>query len=165
MARENRSQECWLKYIDKTRNYFNEEIKQNKLKSKKRKKVCKILKYTEDLLILAFTVTTCVLVSALASSIDIPVGAASSVVTIKVSIITTRIKKYRPIIKKNKMKHDKIVLLTKTLLNIIEVLISKALIDSNCSHEVFVSVNIVLREYYNIKHKIENSNNKNVWYN
>ena len=40
------------------------------------------------------------------------------------------IKKYKSIIKKKKKKHDKIVLLVKYKLNSIEVLISKALIDS-----------------------------------
>ena len=44
------------------------------------------------------------------------------------------IKKYKPIIKKKKKKHDKIVLLAKYKLNSIEVLNSKGLIDSNISH-------------------------------
>ena len=41
-----------------------------------------------------------------------------------------------------------------------EVLISKALIDSYLSHDEFVSVNNVLKEYNNMNKKIENSNNK-----
>ena len=48
--------------------------------------------------------------------------------------------KYKSIIKKKKKKHNKIVLLGKDTLNTIEVLISKALIDSYISHEEFVSV-------------------------
>ena len=61
-------------------------------------------------------------------------------------------KKYKSIIKKKKKKPDKIVLLGKTKLNIIEVLISKVLIDSYISYE-FVSVNNVLREHNEIKKK------------
>ena len=38
------------------------------------------------------------------------------------------------------------MLLAKTKLNIKEVLISKALIDSNISHDKFVSVNNVLKD-------------------
>ena len=57
MAEENIIQEFRLKEIDKTRNYFIEEIKQNELISKKHKSVCRILNYDEDLLILASTVT------------------------------------------------------------------------------------------------------------
>ena len=41
-------------------------------------------------------------------------------------------------------------------LNTIEVLISKALIDSYISHDDFVSANNVLREYYEMKKEIEN---------
>ena len=46
---------------------------------------------------------------------------------------------------KKKKKHDKIVLLGKDKLNIIKVLISKALIDSYISHDEFVLVNNMLR--------------------
>ena len=44
------------------------------------------------------------------------------------------------------------MLLGKGNLNTIEVLISKALIDSYISHDEFVSVNNVLREYDEVKH-------------
>ena len=64
----------------------------------------------------------------------------SSGVGIKICAITAGIKKYKSIIKKKKKKHDKIALLGKNKLNTIEVLISKALINSYISHE-FVSVN------------------------
>ena len=56
-----------------------------------------------------------------------------------------------------KKKHHKIVLLGKDKLNIIEFPISKALISSYISHDEFVSVNIVLREYNEIKEEIKNS--------
>ena len=42
---------------------------------------------------------------------------------------------YKSIIKKKKKSHDKIVLLGKANLNTIEILISKALIDSYIIHE------------------------------
>ena len=51
-------------------------------------------------------------------------------------------------------------MLAKPKLNIIEVLISRALIDSNISHDEFVSVNNVLKEYDDIKGEIKNSNNQ-----
>ena len=44
------------------------------------------------------------------------------------------------------------MLLGKGKLNTIEVLISKALIDSYISHDEFVSVNNVLRKYDEVKH-------------
>ena len=47
-------------------------------------------------------------------------------------------------------------MLGKGKLSSIEVLISKALIDSYISHDEFVSVNNVLREYYEMKKEIKN---------
>ena len=80
----------------------------------------------------------------------------SSAVGIKNCAITSGIKKYKSIIKKNKKKHDKIVLLAKDKLNTIEFLISKVLIDSYISLYQFVSVNNVLREYYEMEEEIKN---------
>ena len=60
MAEENISQKFSLKNIDETKKYFIEEIKQYELISKICKKVCKILNYIDNLLILASTVTGCV---------------------------------------------------------------------------------------------------------
>ena len=65
---------------------------------------------------------------------------------------TAGIKKYRSIIQKKKKKHDKIVLLAKSKLSV-EVLISKALIDSNISHDEFVLINNVLKENDDMKEK------------
>ena len=59
------------------------------------------------------------------------------------------------IINKKKKKHDKTVLLGKDRLNTIEVLISKTLINSYISHDEFVSVNNLLREYKEIKEEIK----------
>ena len=78
---------------------------------------------------------------------------------IKVCPLTAEIKKYQSIIKKKKKKHDKIVLLAKTELNIIGVLISKALINSNSSHDESILINNVLKEYDEMKEEIENSSN------
>ena len=64
--------------------------------------------------------------------------------------MTAGIKKYKSIIQKKKKKCDKIVLLAKTKLNSMEVLISKALINSNISHDEFALVN-VLKEYEDMK--------------
>ena len=47
-------------------------------------------------------------------------------------------------------------MLGKDKLNSIEVLISKALIDSYINHDKFVSINNVLREYYEMKKERKN---------
>ena len=56
------------------------------------------------------------------------------------------IKRYKSIIKTNKKKHDKIVLLAETKLNNIDVLTSKSLIDSNIYHNDFVLIDRALKE-------------------
>ena len=50
-------------------------------------------------------------------------------------------------IKNKKKNHDKIVLLGKDKINIFEVIIFKSLINSYVSHNQFVLVNNVLREF------------------
>ena len=62
----------------------------------------------------------------------------------------------KSIIKRKKKKHDKIVLLAKSKLNCIEILMPKALIDSNISHDEFVLINNALKEYDSMKEEINN---------
>ena len=78
-----------------------------------------------------------------------------SAIGLKVCAIVAGIKKYESIIMKKKKKHDKIALLAKSKLNSIEVLISKALIDSNISHDDFFKNN-GLKENGGIKKEIKN---------
>ena len=58
-------------------------------------------------------------------------------------------------LKRKNKKHNKIVLLGKYKLNIIEILISKALVDSYIIHDKFVSVNYVLLEHYEMKKNLK----------
>ena len=83
MAKGNISQKFRLKNIDKTRSCFLEEIKKNELMSKKHKTFCTILNYIELFLILAFTITVCISISAFSSLIGIPIGIMSSLIRSK----------------------------------------------------------------------------------
>ena len=65
MVEENISKEFRLKNIDKTRNYFLEEIEQNGLMSKKHIKVCATLNYIEHFLILVSAITRRISISAI----------------------------------------------------------------------------------------------------
>ena len=51
-------------------------------------------------------------------------------------------------------------MLTKSKSNSIEVLTSKALTDSNISHDEFVLINNALKKFYDIKEEIKNSSKK-----
>ena len=151
-----------MNYIDETRNYLIEEISQNELMNKNHKKICTTLNYTEQFLILASTITGSVSISTFTSVIDIPIGITSSPIGLKICAIAAGIKKYKSIIKKKKKKHDKIVLLAKSKLKRIEILISKTLTNSNISHDEFVSINNVLKEYEEIKEETKNLKTESV---
>ena len=71
----------------------------------------------------------------------------------KICAITAGIKIYMPIIKKKKKKNEKILLLTKSKLNAKHFLIFKDLVDSNISHDEFISTDNVLKGYDDMKGK------------
>ena len=118
------------------------------------------MNYVDHSLTVISTITRCVSISAFAFLDVIPIGITSSAIWLKIWLITTGIKKYYLIIKTKKKKHDKIVLLAKSKWNSIEVLISKALIDSNIIHDQFFLINNALKELYDMKEEIKNFNNK-----
>ena len=124
-------QEFRLKNINETRNYLTEEVNQNELISKKHKKVNRVLNYIEHLAFFTSTVGRCI--SAFTWLVSFPTENTSSAVGLKNYLITARTKKYKSIIKRKK-EHDKILSLTKSKPNSVDVLILKALIDSNISH-------------------------------
>ena len=119
----------------------------------KHEEVCRVWNYIENSLIAIYACTGYVPISIFASLVWIPIGIASSRIGFRIWAITAKIKKCKSIIKKKRKKHNKIVLLAKTKLNNIEVLISKALIDWNISHDEFVLTNNVLKEFYDMKKK------------
>ena len=77
MADENISQEFRLKNIDERKNYLIEEINQNELMSKNKRKVCTTRLYW-TLSYLGSTITGCVSIPAFASLVGIPIGITSS---------------------------------------------------------------------------------------
>ena len=84
------------------------------------------------------TITGCISTCAFASLLSIPIEITSYAIGLKIWAIAAGIKKFRSIIKKEKKKHNKIVLSGKYKLNSIEVLISKVLTHSSISHDEFV---------------------------
>ena len=116
---------------------------------KSTKKVCTTLNYIEHFLTLASAVTGCISISAFASLLGILIGITSCAIRLKTCAITVGIKKYKSIIKK-------VVLLAKTKLNSIGVLISKALIVSNISHDEFALINNMIKEYNDMMEEIKN---------
>ena len=77
----------------------------NELMSEKHKKVCKVFNCIEHSRIVISTITGCVPISAFASLVGIPIGIASSAMALRICLITSEIKKYKSINKKNKKRH------------------------------------------------------------
>ena len=86
------------------------------------------------------TINDCVSISTFASLVCVSVGITSSAIGTKICAIASGIKKYKSIIKKKKKKYNKIVLEGKDKLPIIDVLVSKALINVYTSHDEFISI-------------------------
>ena len=77
-------------------------------------------------------------------------------------IVTTGVvKKLLNITRKKKKKHNKIITLAKTKLNIIETLISQALTDFDISHEEFSKIIYEKNNYEQIKDNIRNAKSIN----
>ena len=129
MTKENKSQEFRLKNLEEKKNYFIKEIDKDKLMSTKHKKVCMTLNYIEHFIILVSAVIECISNFAFAFLLCILIEITRSAVGLKTCAITAAIKMHKEIIEKGMNKHGKMVLLTKTKLNTIEILISQALVD------------------------------------
>ena len=144
--------------------FKNPKIKKCRLNKKvfyqsnQHKKFCSNLNYAEHFLILGSRLTGGISFSAFASLVGILIGIRSSAIGLKICAITLRTKKFKSIIKKKKKKHNKIILLAKSKLYLIEALFSKALIDSNISHDEFILINNLLKEYADMKEETKNLN-------
>ena len=101
--------------------------------------------YIDHLLIL---ISGCISISAFSFIVGIPKGFMRLFIGLKICVRTTGIKKYQSVIKKKKKNYDKILSLAKPKLNRVEVLTSKALIDSNISLDKFAL--ILSKEFDNI---------------
>ena len=83
--------------MDEVRNYFIEGINQNKLSSKKHKRVCRVLNYIDHSLIVISTITGCLSISVFTYLVHFPLGITSSATGLKICVITVGIKKYKSI--------------------------------------------------------------------
>ena len=113
-----------LDEISKTENYFIEEINQRNPCSKKLSKYVAIFDYIDQALIALSATSGGVSIISFTSVVGAPVGIATASLTLFFSLTTGIVKKLLNITRKNKKKHDKILILAKSKLNSIETLIS-----------------------------------------
>ena len=127
-----------LNKITEIENYFNQEINQRKLCSKKLSTYVAAFDYIDKVLIVLSATSGGVCIISSASALGAPTGIAGASFTLIFSLTTRMIKKLLSITRNKKKKHDKILRMAKSNLNSIEP--SQALIDLEISHEEFITI-------------------------
>ena len=149
-----------LNEISKIENYFNSEINQRKLCSKKLSKYVSAFDYIDKILIVLNATTGGVCIISHATVVGALVGIASAGFTIVFSLATGIIKKLLKTTKSKKKKHDKVLMLAKSKLNRIETLVSQVLIDMETSHKEFITVLKEKDKYEKMKENMRNLSEK-----
>ena len=143
-----------LDEINKIKDCFNAEIKERKDIVKKISKYIIAFDYARKLFItLSASFGTSSIMSH-ARIVGIPVGIAGASLTVLLTVTTGIVKKLLSITRKKKKKHNKVIALAKSKLNIIETLISQSLIDFDISHEEFSKIIYEKNNYEQIRDNI-----------
>ena len=140
-----------LDEINKTRDYFNNEIKERKDIIKKLNKYIVSFDYLDKIFIALSASFGTLSTTSYASVVDTPAGIAGSSLTIDTGISKSLLK----VTKKRKKKHNKIIALAKNKLNTIDTLLSSTLNDSEINHKEFSNIITEANIYENIKESIK----------
>ena len=136
-----------LDEINKIKDYFNAEIKEKKDIIKKISKYIVAFDYADKRFITLSATFGTLSIASHATVVGIPVGIAGASLTLIFTVTTGIVKKLLNITRKKKKKHNKIIALARSKLNIIENLISQALTDLEITHEEFSRI-IYEKKYY-----------------
>ena len=143
-----------LDEINKIRDYFSNEIKERKDIIKKLNKYLVSFDYLDKIFIALSASFGTLSIASYASVVDTPAGTAGSSLTLIFTIATGISKSLLNVTKKRKKKLNKIIVLAKNKLNMIDTLLSSALNDSEISHEEFTNIINEANIYENIKENI-----------
>ena len=144
-----------LDEINKIRDYFNNEIKERKDIIKKLNKYLVSFDYLDKIFIALSASFGTLSIASYASVVGTPAGIASSSLTLIFTVGTGISKSLLNVTKKRKKRHNKIIVLAKNKLNMIDTLLSSALNDSEISHEEFTNIINEANIYENIKENIK----------
>ena len=139
-----------LDEINKTRDYFNNEINERKDIIKKLNKYIVSFGYLDKIFITLSASFGTLSIASYASVVGLPVGIASSSLTFIFTIGTGISKSLLKLTNKRKKKHNKIIELAKNKLKTIDTLLSSALNDSKISYEEFTNFITETNIYENI---------------
>ena len=141
-----------LDEINKIKDYLNSEIKERKDIIKKISKYIVAFDYADKLFITLSVSFGTLSIALHATIVGIPVGIAGG--SLIFTVMTGVVKKLLNITRKKKKKHNKIIALARSKLNIIETLISRALTDFDISHEEFSKIIYEKNNYEQIRDNI-----------
>ena len=144
-----------LDEINKIRDCFNNEIKERKDIIKKINKYLVSFDYLDKTFIPLSASFGTLSIASYGSVVGTPAGIAGSSWTLIFTIGTGISKSLLKVTKKKKKKHNKIIVLAKNKLNMIDTLLSSALNDSKISHEKFTNIINEANIYENIKENIK----------
>ena len=146
-----------LDEINKIKEYFDNEIKERKDIIKKLNKYLVSFYYLDKVFITLSASFGTLSIASYAAVVGIPVGIAGSSLTLIFTIGTGINKSLLKVTKKRKNKHNKIIALAKSKLNMIDTLLSSALNDSKISHKEFTNIITEKNIYENIKENIKDT--------
>ena len=141
--------------INKIKDYLNSEIKERKDIIKKISKYIVAFDYADKLFITLSASFGTLSIASHATIVGIPVGTAGASLTLIFTIPTGVVKKLLNITRKKKKKHNKIIALVRTKLNIIETSISSSLTDFDITHEEFSKIIYEKNNYEQIRDNIK----------
>ena len=144
-----------LNGINKTRDYFNNEINERKDIIKKLNRYIVSFDYLDKIFIVLSASFSTLSIASYATVVGLPVGIAGSSLTLIFTISTGVNKSLLRVTKKRKKKHNKIMPLAKSKLNTINTLLSSTLNDSKVSHEELSNIITEKSMYKNIKENIK----------
>ena len=146
-----------LDEISKIKEYFDNEIKDRKDIIKKLNKYLVSFDYLDKIFITLSASFGTLSIASYAAVVGIPVGIADSSLTLIFTIGASINKYLLKVTKKRKKKHNKIIALAKSKLNMIDTLLSSALNDFKISHEEFTNTITEKNIYENIKENIKDT--------
>ena len=126
-----------LDQINEIKDYLNSEIKERKDIIKKISKYIAAFDYADKVFITLSASFGTLSIASCATVVGILAGIAGASLTLIFTVTTGVVKTLLNITRKKKKKHNKIITLPRSKLNIIENLISQALIDFEITHEEF----------------------------
>ena len=150
-----------LDEITKIKDHFNAEIKEKKDIVKKISKYIAAFDYADKLFITLSTSFGTLRIVSHATAVGIPVGIAGASLSVIFTVTTSVVKTLLNITSKKKKKHNKIIALARSKLNIIETLISQALIDFDITHEEFSKIIYKKNNYEQIRDSIRSAKSIN----